>query len=156
MNFDTLKKPSLTTRVGVGKLAGFIVGLSAFVFLPFFVPETSPMLRWAFLFWYTTLGAVIGVYGVFSFHPVLDLPFPWWIRATVIGAWFNLVLLLFIYDQMTFLMASIAAPFSGFLTSPLWFVVEGGIVGLLIGWVCTWAGGEGPETVNFRSAGRDV
>jgi hypothetical protein len=35
------------------------------------------------LLWYTTLGAII---GVFTWHPVLKLPLPWWIRAQALGA----------------------------------------------------------------------
>jgi len=156
MKFDLLKKPSLTTRIGVGKLAGFFVGLSAFVFMPLFLPDVSQMTLWAFLLWYTTMGAVIGVYGVFDFHPVLEMPFPWWIRAPLLGAWFNFVLLLFIYDQLSAYLASLPLSLGAFFSLPLWFIIEGGFVGLLIGWLCTWTGGEGAATVNFRSASNDA
>lgn len=54
--------------------------------------------RWALLLWYTTMGVIIGVYGFFTYHPILKSPFPWWFRASLIGAWMNLVLSLFIYE----------------------------------------------------------
>ena len=58
-----LEKPSLVTRIAVGKVVGLVVGLAGLIFLPFFAPETSWMLRWGILLWYTTLGAIIGMFG---------------------------------------------------------------------------------------------
>ena len=140
------ENPSLVTRVAVGKLVGLIVGLLGFGFFEFFLPEADWMLRWGVLLWYTTLGAIIGVFGIFNWHPVLKLPFPWWIRAPVLGAWMNFVLTFFAYDLMK---AVLIDMFSGIdiLTSPFWFVVEGAIVGLIIGYFATRFGGEGTETV---------
>jgi hypothetical protein len=42
----------------------------------------------------------IGVFGVFDRHPVLYFPMPWYVRAPIIGAWVNFVLMLFTYDTM--------------------------------------------------------
>ena len=92
--------PSLITRIAIGKGVGFLVGLIGFVSVPFFLPEPSWLLRWGILLWYTTVGAVIGVYGVFTWHPILKMPMPWWIRSTIIGAWMNFVLTFFAYDDM--------------------------------------------------------
>ena len=36
---------------------------------------------------------------------------------------------------------------AGVITSPFWFVLEGAFVGLIIGFVATRLGGEGPQTV---------
>ena len=73
--------PSLITRTTIGKGIGFIFGLVGFVLLPFFLPDASWLLRWGILLWYTTVGAVIGVFGVFTWHPIVKLPMPWWIRS---------------------------------------------------------------------------
>ena len=98
--------PSIVTRIAIGKAIGFAIGLIAFIGIPFLAPDTGWQLRWGILLWYTTLGAVIGVFGIFSRHPVLMFPMPWWIRAPLIGAWLNFVLTFFAYDQMrVFLMA---------------------------------------------------
>ncbi len=69
-------KPSLVTRIAIGKGIGFLVGLIGFISLPFFLPEAGWLIRWGILLWYTTLGAIIGVFGVFTWHPVLKLPMP--------------------------------------------------------------------------------
>ncbi len=134
------------TRIVVGKTAGLIIGLICMFTLPMFDPEATWMLRWAFLLWYTTLGAVIGVFGVFSWHPILKLPMPWWFRAPWVGAWMNFVLALFIYDNLQEIMSGYFGP-DGALASPFWFVAEGAIAGLIIGYLATRFGGEGSATV---------
>lgn len=141
--------PSLITRIAIGKGIGFIFGLIGFVSLPFFLPDASWLLRWGILFWYTTVGAVIGVFGVFTWHPILKLPMPWWLRSTWIGAWMNFVLTFFAYNDMKAIMVQSFGT-NGVLSSPFWFVLEGAIVGIIIGYFATRFGGEGKETVEER------
>jgi len=138
--------PSLITRIAIGKGIGFLVGLAGFILLPYFLPEGGWLLRWGILFWYTTVGAVIGVFGVFTYHPVLKLPLPWWFRAPMVGAWMNFVLVFFAYDVMSAMMVRVFGE-GGVLSSPFWFTVEGAIVGFVIGYFATRFGGEGKETV---------
>jgi len=110
------------------------------------MPEAGMMLRFGILFWYTTLGLIIAIFGVFNWHPILKIPMPWWFRASFMGGWMNFVLVLFAYDMMeNFLVAAFGQ--QGVFASPFWFVVEGIIVGLIIGFFATRYGGEGPETV---------
>ncbi len=139
--------PSIITRVAIGKAIGFAVGLIGFIGIPYLAPDTGWQLRWGILLWYTTLGAVIGVFGIFSRHPVLMFPLPWWIRAPLIGGWMNFVLTFFAYDQMRVFLIAVFGSGST-LTSPFWFVLEGAIVGGVIGLCATRVGGEGPETAN--------
>lgn len=138
--------PSLITRIAIGKSVGFAFGLIGLFCLPYFWPDATWLVRWGVLFWYTTLGAIIGVFGVFSYHPILKLPMPWWFRSTVIGAWMNFILTLFSYDMMEAIMQSMFGV-DGLLSSPFWFVVEGALIGLLIGYLATRFAGDGPETV---------
>ncbi len=140
------EKPSLVARIAIGKAVGFAVGLAGFLLLPVFAPEAGWLIRWGILLWYTTLGAIIGVFGVFTWHPVLKLPMPWWVRAPFIGAWMNFVLTFFAYDTMKDMLTAMFGA-GGALTSPFWFTLEGAIVGLLIGYFATRFGGEGKETV---------
>ena len=139
-------KPSLITRIAIGKLIGFIVGLIGFFSMPILLPEASELLRWGILLWYTTLGAIVGVFGVLTWHPVLQLPLPWWFRAPLLGSWMNFVLTFFAYDDMQAMMISLFGE-GGALSSPFWFVLEGALIGLLIGFFATRFGGEGSETV---------
>ena len=143
------EKPSLFTRIVIGKAVGFVIGLCGFGSFELFMPEADWMLRWGVLFWYTTLGAIIGVFGVFNWHPVLKLPMPWWIRAPLLGAWMNFVLTFFAYDLMEAVLVELFSQ-SDVLTSPYWFVLEGAVVGFVIGYFATRFGGEGMETVQQR------
>ncbi len=140
--------PSLLTRIVIGKGIGFLVGLIGFIFLPYFLPDVGWLLRWGILLWYTTFGAIIGVFGVITYHPILKLPLPWWVRAPAIGAWMNFVLTFFAYDTMHAMLMSIFGA-AGVLTSPFWFAAEGAIVGLLIGYFATRFGGEGKAAVDM-------
>lgn len=140
-------KPSLMTRIVVGKTIGFMIGLIGMLSLPAIYPEADWLLRWGILFWYTTFGAIIGVFGVFTYHPILKLPFPWWLRSAVLGAWLNFVLVFFAYDDMQAMMHAMFGQ-DGIMTSPFWFTLEGAVIGLLIGYFATRFGGEGKETVD--------
>lgn len=139
-------KPSLFTRIGVGKTIGFIIGLMGFFSLPYFWPEASLQFRLGILFWYTSLGAIIGIFGVLIYHPILKSPIPWWLRGVLIGGWMNLLLTLFIYDKLTHMMLAIFGT-EGILSSPYWLVLEGMIIGLLIEYFARRFGGEGKATL---------
>lgn len=140
-----LSNPSLVTRIAAGKTVGFIFGLIGFLTIPYVLPGADPMMRWGFLLWYTTLGAIIAIFGVFDRHPLLNLPMPWWVRAPLLGVWMNLVLTLLIHDRLAEFSAVLFGT-DGPFSSPFWFVAEGALVGAVIGYVATRLGGEGPET----------
>ena len=142
--------PSLLTRIAIGKGVGFILGLIGFFLLPSFWPEAGMHFRIGVLFWYVTVGAIIGVFGVLTWHPIFKMPFPWWVRAPIIGAWLNLQLILIAWPQMQ---AMISAVFGsdGMIVSPYWGVLEGAVVGLLMGFLCTRFGGEGLEAAQEMS-----
>lgn len=38
-------KPSLTTRIAIGKSIGFLFGLVGFIVLPFFLPDADWLIR---------------------------------------------------------------------------------------------------------------
>lgn len=140
---------SLMTRIVVGKSIGFAIGLIFFTALPLILTEPEWMLRWGVLFWYTTVGAIIGVFGVFTWHPVLRLPMPWWFRAPLLGGWMNFVLALFAYNDLQRVIIAVVGE-NGLISSPFWIVVEGIAVGLIIGYFATRFGGEGAEIVETQ------
>ena len=92
--------PSLNTRIAVGKTLGALFGLAGFIYLTVYPVGDDSLLRWGILLWYTTLGAIIGVFGVYTWDPVLKLPMPWWFLAPLLGAWMNFVLTFFAYDTL--------------------------------------------------------
>lgn len=138
--------PSLITRIAIGKFIGLFFGLIGFFVMPYIWPEGDMLLRLGVLFWYITVGAFIGVFGVMDWHPILRMPLPWWFRAPWIGGWMNFVLTLFAYDTFQQMMLYIFGPDFPFL-SPFWFILEGAVIGLIIGYFATKFGGEGKATV---------
>ena len=145
------RKNSLMTRIAIGKSLGLLFGATGFFLLAYFIPNLDLLFRWGILLWYTTLGAIIGVFGVFTYHPILKLPFPWWIRSFYIGAWMNLVLTFFAYDTLQEIMVFTFGE-NGILHSPFWMVLDGAIAGLIIGYFATKYGGEGKEIVEEKEA----
>ncbi|MGI9356907.1 MAG: hypothetical protein ACR2PF_17330 [Rhizobiaceae bacterium] len=147
MNHAALESPSLILRIVLGKMVGFFIGLAGISTLPIFAADFSWMLMIGIVLWYSSLGAIIGVFGVFDNQPVFEIAIPWWLRAPLLGGWFNFVLTLLAYDQLSSLLNSITWFRAQMFSSPFWFVLEGAIVGFIIGAVCNWLGGEGAKTV---------
>ena len=125
---------ALITRIAIGKTIGFIIGLIGFFMLPQFMPDVSMQLQWGVLLWYITFGAIIGVFGELTFIPIINISFPWWIRNPYIGGWLNLVLCLVAYQEFEMLFKAFYESY-GIFASPYWIVVEGMIVGFIIGLV---------------------
>lgn len=147
--------PSLILRIGAGKAAGLVIGLIGYFVMPLLAPDTDLLLRWGILLWYTTMGAMIGVFGIFDHHPVLQFPMPWWLRAPLLGAWMNFVIVFFTYDLMAaFMNGLLGGP--DIWTSPFWLVAEGAVIGFVIGFVATKVGGEGPAALeaDLKRTGR--
>ncbi|MEM9622148.1 MAG: hypothetical protein AAF993_10895 [Pseudomonadota bacterium] len=142
-----LKNPSLITRITIGKAIGLVIGLCAMLSMPLIYPDATWSFRVGMLLWYPTVGSFIAVFGVFTWHPILHLTMPWWFRAPLVGAWMNFVLTFFIYDQLQMILTQ--SVFDG-VSSPFWFVLEGAMVGLLIGYFATLLGGEGKDTIEER------
>ncbi|WP_339861953.1 hypothetical protein [Paremcibacter congregatus] len=136
-----LDHPSLLTRFMIGTGIGFLLGVVGFFWMPYVMPAADMMVQFGVLFWYTTLGFVIALVGVFNWKAVVKFSVPWWLRAPVTGAWLNFVLTLLTYNTMQNLLMSTYALGDTF-TSPFWFVVEGAVVGLIIGFFATRYGGE--------------
>ncbi len=131
-------------RVTIAKGLGFAFGLAGFFVLALFWPGEPLAFRIGILFWYTTLGGIIGLAGVIDRHPLFPAwRLPWWVRGPLLGAWMNLLLVLLMYDQLSEMVQQFLAPDPP-LSSPWWIVLEGALIGLWVDWAATRFGGEGP------------
>ena len=142
MDWTPLGNPSLVTRIAIAKSIGLAIGLCGFFILPLVYPEVELYTRIGILLWYPTMGAFVGLFGVMNWHPLLQLPLPWWFRSGFIGAWMNFVLVFFAYQPMSNVLSAVFAADS----SPFWYVLVGALAGLAMGFAATRFGGEGPET----------
>lgn len=139
------ENPSFNTRIVIGKTIGFAIGMAGLVFMPVFLPEIGWMPRIGIVLWYTSMGAIVGMFGVAIRLPVLGLSLPWWVRGLFVGAWLNFVLVFFAQDLMVDMMVSVFGE-DGVLQSPFWFVLEGALVAFVIDYFATKFGGDGPAT----------
>lgn len=120
----------LVTRVALGAMIGVLVGLGGFVLLPLLMDDVDPMLRWGVLFWYPTLGATVAAAS--ALFRAGRLLLPWSLTGALIGGWLNLVLTFFAHELMRRFIETVFGPESAF-TSPFWFVLEGAVIGGIIG-----------------------
>ena len=126
------------TCIALGTMIGVLIGLGGFVLVPVLVDAPDPWLRWGILFWYPTMGAAIGA----LVQSELPAPLPRWATGALVGGWAKFVLIFFAHQQMQRFLASVTGGDSAF-TSPFWFVLEGLLVGALIGLAVDRFGAEG-------------
>ena len=142
MDWSPLGKPSLMTRIATGKMIGLVVGITAFFVTGAVYPDIETYTRVGILLWYPTMGAFVGLFDVMNWHPMLQMPLPWWFRSVLVGAWMNFVLVFFAHEVM----ADVLLGVTGVALSPFWFVLIGALVGAVMGYAATRLGGEGPAT----------
>ena len=143
-----LGKNSLLTRIAIGKTIGMAIGGACFFALPFLLPEPTWQLRVGIVFWYITTGAFIALFGVVTWHPVLHIPLPWWLRSGLIGGWMNFLLALFAWEDLQEMLLYRFGQDSD-LASPFWIVPAGVLTGLIMGYAATRIGGEGADIVDM-------
>lgn len=137
------KSGSIVTRVFVAKALGFILGAVGFFMLQFGIMNPDLFFNVGLWLWYTTLGGIIGLFGVIDRHPIFKFDMPAWFRGGVLGFFMNLVLTFFVYEEVTIL---IEKSFDFSYTNPFfWLPLEGLIVGVLIDVIATHYGGEGKK-----------
>src|SRR5680860_1694955 len=142
-----LKKPSLTLRITITKSIGALVGLTGVIVIPLYYPAANWQFLLGILFWYTMLGAFIGLAGAFNWHKIVNMPLAWWFRGPVYGAFWNLLLVLLMPEKLSEIIQMVDIVN---LASPWWFLVEGAIIGFIMDWAATRFAGEGRECVEQR------
>lgn len=140
------KNPSMFMRIAYGKTIGFVLAGTGILMFADWFPDMTLAVKWGFVFYYTIIGALVGLTGIMAYNPILKMPMPWWFRGPWLGGWMNFILMLFIYDDLAAMQAR-AFGADALLSSPWWFVVEGAILGLLMDFICTKFAGEGLATV---------
>ena len=134
-----LFETKLIKRIAIWKSIGFIFWLAAFYIMPLFFPEASSMLSWAIFLWYITLWAIIWVFGVWNNIPIFKITVPYWLRWIWIWGWMNFILALFMFDNLTWLMAGTYMEW----WSPFRIVLEWAVFWLIVDTITTkkvWEG----------------
>ena len=126
-------QPPFIAGITCAKSVAFLLGLLVFVVLSFFEPEISLVKRLALLFWYPTIAGVAAATNALDLTTFKPFCWRWWQRTVLIGAWLNLVVVLFTSDTMQNFSMVVLLSF-GQLTSPFWFVMDGAMIGFIAGY----------------------
>lgn len=136
-------KHSITGRIVVGKMVGLIVGVLALITFPLIPVENSVEFKIGFLLLTVTMGAMIGFVGIYKHHPLFpSIAMPWWLRGPSVGMFFFLMLVLLAKDEILPFMSLDVVAWTG-LTSPYWALIDGAVLGGLMGYIATKICGEG-------------
>jgi len=137
-------KHSLAGRLAVSKTLGTFIGIIALLVLPLIPVETTLEFKIGFVLLIILMSTFIGLFGVFTHHPLFTgWKFTWWVRGPLVGAVFFLLLVLLAKDELGPFMSLDIVTWTG-LTSPYWAILDGVILGGLIGYITTKISGEGP------------
>ncbi len=139
------EKPSLMLRIGIGKFIGLAFGLVAFFMLPLF-GESDVLFRLGLLCWLVIMGAFIGLFGVVTHYPIINMPIKWWLRGMMIGAMMMFTFWLIAYARLDAIAIQMFGAGSIFANGA-WVIIDGIIMGLIIAFIATKFAGEGKETV---------
>jgi len=135
---------SITGRIIIGKIIGFIVGIVTMFTLPLFGIPVMNMFGFGTLLMFVLMGAMTAFMGVFDRYPIIDFKMSWWLSGSWIGASFMLMYILFTYDTMEVIMQSSLVSWMG-LASPFWALLDGVFLGAFMGFVETKLAGEGRD-----------
>ncbi len=138
------KLKSISGRIFLGKVIGLIIGLIVIIILPSYGFPLISEFGVGALIMFVLMGATIGFAGIFNRHPVLDFKMHWWFRGPAVGFVFYLMFVLLSYENINILMQSDLVSWTG-LVSPYWALLDGIVIGAIMGFVETKFAGEGSD-----------
>jgi hypothetical protein len=116
-----LFKSKIVNRIVIWKTIWLIFGGIGFIVLPMVVSwEADLLLRFAILMWYISVWAIVWVFWIFDKHPIFNFKIKWYYRWLFIWAWLNLVLILFMHDNLILLIQWTCMEWY----SPWWMITE--------------------------------
>lgn len=131
-------KSSFANRIAFAKIIGLFFWILWFVLLPFYFPNVSTLFSWWVLFWYATIGGIIGLMWVMTKHPIFGFRLYPFVRGGVIWWWMCFIFALIAYNDLVLLMQWTFWEHY----SPFWIITEWVIVWGIIDSVTTKCCGE--------------
>ena len=129
-HYSVSKISPLVVGTSAGKLLAFCFGLTLFFTIPNSAADSNGVMHWVILFWYPTIGGIVGISNAIKQDFLFDLP--WWLRAPTLGAWMNFMAAMLSQGEVQEFSVIIQLS-SGLLSSPFWFVLDGLVIGTLCG-----------------------
>lgn len=127
---------SMAGRVAVAVGVGFVIGGLVNLFLVSSGVNYTTTFSYGLWLFYILMSLTIAVMGIFIRHPIFRFPMRWWMRGAVIGAIYHLLLVLLAYDIVMEMMQLPIVTWLG-LTSPFWVLLDGIVIGMIVGGVTT-------------------
>ena len=142
MNMFQIK--SVTGRIFIGKMIGLVIGIIVLLVLPTIGFAPFSLFGLGTLLMFVIMGAMIGFAGQFDRHPAFNFKMPWWVRGSSIGFMFMLMYILLAYPSIEIVIQSNLVSWIG-LSSPFWTLLDGIIIGMIMGLLETKIAGEGSD-----------
>lgn len=136
------KIKSVTGRIAIGKIIGFIVGIIVILLSPMFGFSIFSMFGFGTLIMFVLMGVMIAFVGQYDKHPVFDFNLSWWLMGSLVGFIFMLMYILLSYNSIEAIMRSNLVSWVG-LSSPFWTLLDGAILGAFIAFVQKQIAGKG-------------
>lgn len=138
------KQHSVTGRVAIGLVLGFVFGALEIILLKIFGLHFNAHILLGTMILFALMGMVIGFIGMYNKHPVFGFTLHWWMRGIIVGGIFGFIFGLLTYNQIASVMQSTLMQHLGF-HSPLWVICDTMFWGLIIAFVETRVAGEGKK-----------
>ena len=136
------KIQSVTGRMFVGVSIGLTLGVAMILLSPLFGFPIFSMFGFGTMLTFILMGMFIGLVGMFDYHPIFGFKMRWWIRGSVAGFLFMLMYILLSHSSLEVVMQSTLVSWTGF-ASPFWALIDGTVLGAIIGLLETKIAGEG-------------
>ncbi len=135
---------SVTGRIFIGLVSILFLSLIGWALTQIYYLPFGAFFGLGTILLFVLMGLTLGLVGIFDRHPIFGFKMHWWIRGPVVGFLFTLAYILLSYDSIVALLQSPLLSWMGFY-SPFWVLIDGTLIGLLIGWAETHFAGEGSE-----------
>jgi hypothetical protein len=126
-------KSNLVKRIAIWKAIWLVFWWIAFLLIPSIFGDADLFLRFWVWLWYITLWALIWIFWVMNYNPLLKISMPYWGRWILLWWWMNFVLVLFIHDKLISLMQNSILQWY----SPFWLIIEWMIFWLITDYFAT-------------------
>ena len=128
------KLKSVTGRLVVGKTIGLVFGIFVMAFLTIYDYPFFSYFGLSMLLLFTLMGVLVAFMGQYDRHPYFNFKLSWWMSSVIAGVLLSLMFVLSAYSEIKFVLGAQLFTELGF-HSPFWFLVDGTIVALIMGYL---------------------
>lgn len=145
------KLNGLYKRAVCTKMIGFIFSLFIVLTMIYGYGYTKNVyFLWGMLFWYPTIGGIMGLMGLMDKHPLFPNFKFVYVRGILIGGFMNFMLTLIAFNQIADVARTLLGPNLSNGTVFCLAILEGAMVAGFMDWVATKKYGEGEQLMHVK------